>query len=117
PNAACDAGKYDYDNGSLDQIPAYCVVREWLHRERASRPALASLSALGYGQRGLNASPAGLVDFDTYAPGSDLRMVDASLQNGQVVLNNDRSIMSVCALDPQKSDVKRPMVSWDATRI
>ncbi len=33
----CDQANYDYQNGALDKIPAYCVIREWHRRERMER--------------------------------------------------------------------------------
>ncbi len=116
-NAACDAGKYDYQSGSLDDIPAYCVLREWLHREQAARPVLTPLSAIVYVRRALTAAPDSVLDFDLYAPNSDLRMVAVISQNGQLVPTNDRSLMSACGLDPQQADVKRPAINWNGTRI
>ena len=36
--ALCDAAGYDYVNGDLDTIPAFCMVREWHRRERPRAP-------------------------------------------------------------------------------
>jgi len=45
-NATLCAGKgYDFDNGDVDGIPPYCVLGEWLKRERTAR-GLAPLSAI-----------------------------------------------------------------------
>ena len=53
---------YDYDAGDLDAIPAYCVIAEWLRREREQR-GMMPLRAIVYVKR-----PAGSVgrarDFD-----------------------------------------------------
>ena len=46
----CADAKYDYDNGDLDKIPAYCVLAEWLKRERDVYK-LAPLSAVVYVRR------------------------------------------------------------------
>ncbi len=114
---ACDAAKYDYDNGKLDEIPAYCVLLEWLHRER-TKHALAPLSAVVYVKR-----PAGSLhraqDFDVYAPGADLRRVAAQMKNGVLTVSGEgsRSLTAGCGLDPATADIRRPQVSWDGTRI
>jgi hypothetical protein len=113
----CAAGNYDYDAGKLDDIPAFCVVGEWLRRERAARP-LSPLSAVVYVARDLPSGVGGLLDFDTYAPGSDLRMADVSTGAGSVLTaTGDRSLMAGCGLTVATADVKRPMVSWDGSKV
>lgn len=114
---ACAEANYDYDNDDVDRIPAYCVLAEWLRRERADH-GLAPLSAIVYVKRPLG-SVTRAQDFDVYAPGADLRRVDASLSNGSLttVAATDRSLTAGCALDPSTADIRRPQVSWDGTRI
>lgn len=112
----CDDVGYDYDNGNLDEIPAYCVILEWLRRERAVHN-LAPLSAIVYVKR-----PAGSVkraqDFDVYAPGADLRIVPAKIEAGVLTIAaGDRSLTAGCGLDPSTADIRRPQVSWDGTRV
>lgn len=112
----CADAKYDYDNGKLDEIPAYCVVAEWLKRERDIFK-LAPMSAIVYVKR-----PVGSVtkakDFDVYSPGADLRRVRATLANGVVgVTNEDTSLTAGCGLSVQTADIRRPQVSWDGTKI
>jgi hypothetical protein len=114
---ACAAGNHDYDNGDLDKIPAYCVILEWLKRERDLHK-LAPLSAVVYVKR-----PVGSVkraqDFDVYAPGADLRRVDTAMASGVlgVTEGTDRSLTAGCGLDPATADIRRPQVSWDGTRV
>jgi hypothetical protein len=113
---ACVAGAYDYDNGDLDKIPAYCVLNEWLRRERDLNK-LAPLSAIVYVKR-----PAGSVkraqDFDVYAPGADLRRVAASIVDGVVTQGgNDTSLTAGCGLSTATADIRRPQVSWDGTHV
>lgn len=115
----CDAQQppYDYDGGSLDAIPAYCVVREWLRRERAAL-ALAPLSAIVYVRRPPASGPDRMQDFDVYAPGAELHVVQASLgATGAITLGTDAVVNSGCGLDPATSDVRRPQVSWDGKRV
>lgn len=118
--AACDAQPppYDYDAGSLDAIPAYCVLREWLRRERQARP-LAPLSAVVYVRRPLPPAPDRMQDFDVYAPGAELHVVQATLaaDGGPLLLGADVVVNAGCGLDPSTADVRRPQVSWDGTRV
>lgn len=111
--AQCAQANYDYDNAPLDSIPAYCVVREWILRERAEKK-LSPLTAIVYVRRPLAAGPDRAQDFDTYAPGAELHLakVDASLQT-----LDDRVANNGCGLDSPSADIRRPAVSWDGTRI
>ena len=113
----CDDAKYDYDNGELDEIPAYCVILEWLRRERAQRK-ITPMTGIVYVRR-----PAGSVtraqDFDVYSPGADLRIIGANIVDGAVTVDPgaDRSVTAGCGLDPATADIRRPQVSWEGTRI
>lgn len=114
--AACAEGNYDFDGGDIDTIPAYCTILEWLRRERA-RHQLAPLSAIVYVKRPLG-SVKRAQDFDVYAPGADLRRVEATLTAGALTVTGaDASLTSGCGLDPSTADIRRPQVSWDGTRI
>ena len=114
--AACDAKTYEYDTGPLEQTPAYCMIREWLRRERATR-ALAPLSGIVYVKRAIPAAPDRMQDFDVYAASADLRIVTARIVNGEVVLGADSSVTAACGLDPSKADIRRPSVSWDGKLV
>lgn len=112
----CAAGSYDYDGGDLNTIPAYCVLNEWLRREREVFK-LAPLSAIVYVKR-----PLGGVgrpqDFDVYAPGADLRRIGATVTAGQVAASgDDTSLTAGCGLSAATADIRRPTVSWDGSRI
>lgn len=112
----CADAKHDYENGNLDQIPAYCVISEWLRREREVYK-LAPLSAVVYVKR-----PIGTVtrpqDFDVYSPGADLRRVAVTVGGGTVTaLGVERSFTSECGLTVATADIRRPQVSWDGTKI
>ncbi len=118
--AACDAAgfdaSYDYDN-NVDKVPAFCMIREWHRRERAAR-TLAPLSAIIYVQRDIPSGSDRPQDFDVYAPGSDLRMVQATLDaTGNVVPGAETSLTAGCGLDPSTADIKRPAVSWDGAKV
>jgi hypothetical protein len=110
----CATGNYDYDKGDLDKIPPYCVVAEWLRRER-DQVKLAPLSALVYVKRPIPAGPDRVQDFDVYAPGAQLRIARLLTQNGQLKVDEDQAVKT-CGFDAS-ADIKRPMVSWDGKKI
>jgi hypothetical protein len=120
--AACDTGNeggaYDFDNGVLDDIPAFCVIREWHRRERAERNPT-PLSAIVYVSRSMiPATPDRAQDFDVFAGGATLHIAQATQAvGGAVTVGADSAIdLSGCNL-PAGSDIKRPSVSWDGTII
>lgn len=118
----CDAGGdagagYDYDNGNLDAIPAYCVIREWHKRERALRKP-SPLSAIVYVSRPIPAGPDGPQDFDVFAGGASMHIAAATLTaTGDVTLGTDAAVdVTGCGLGGTP-DLRRPAVSWDASEI
>jgi len=113
----CADAKYDYDAGELDKIPAYCVLAEWLRRERDVFK-LAPLSAVVYVRRPLG-SVKRSQDFDVYSPGADLRraVVSPAADGALSVVGVERSLTAGCGLDPATADIRRPQVSWDGTKI
>ncbi|MGH7270038.1 MAG: hypothetical protein ACREJ3_06365, partial [Polyangiaceae bacterium] len=117
--AACDAKSYDYDNESVDAIPAYCVIREWHRRERIDRN-LAPMSSIVYVSRPPPPTPDRPQDFDVFAGGATLHIASASLlPTGDVSLTTggDRTVnLSACGLG-NAPDVRRPAISWDARTI
>jgi hypothetical protein len=112
-----EGGPYDYDNGSLDDIPALCILREWHRRERADRNP-APLSAIVYVSRPIPSGKDRAQDFDVYAPGAQLHLVVATLgPTGGLTLGNDTVVNTTCGLDAAMADVRRPSVSWDGATI
>ena len=114
----CDAGMYDYDNGDLDKIPAYCVIREWHKRERADRMP-APLSAIVYVSRPIPQAPDRPQDFDVFAGGASLHVVPASLSATGDLQNLGTDVpvnLAACGLG-SSPDVRRPTVSWDGKTI
>ena len=112
----CADAMHDYDNGNLDKIPAYCVISEWLRREREVFK-LAPLSAVVYVRR-----PLGTVtrpqDFDVYSPGADLRRAAVSTTLGVVTTTGvETSLTAGCGLAVATADIRRPQVSWEGTKI
>ena len=108
---------YDYDNGDLDKIPAYCVMIEWIRREReVSKPT--PFSAIVYVRRPLAQVPGKPQDFDVYQPGADLRRIAVTTAaNGTITPGADGSLSQGCGLDPATADVRRPAVSWDGKKV
>jgi len=114
--ALCDQANYDYDNGDVNAIKPYCLVREWHKRERAER-SLAPLSAIVYVRRPPAPLPDRPQDFDVFAGGASLHLVAATLTTaGQIQIGADKTIDSGCALGAAP-DIRRPAVSWDAKTI
>jgi hypothetical protein len=118
-DSAADAGMYDYDNGSLDAIPAYCIIREWHRRERAARGYTnGALRSIVYVTRAIAPAPDRAQDFDVYAPGADLHVVGATyVSGGPVALGMDKSVTAGCGLTVATADIKRPAASWDGTLV
>jgi hypothetical protein len=115
--AACDGGNYDYDNGDLDTIPAYCVIREWHKRERAERK-LAAMTEIVYVKRPPPPAPDRPQDFDLFAAGAALHIAAVTLATtGEVKLGMDRAVdLAPCGLG-SAPDIRRPAVSWDGRTI
>lgn len=107
---------YDYDNGDLDKIPAYCVMIEWIRREReVSKPT--PFSAIVYVKRPLDQVPGRPQDFDTYQPGADLMRVPVTVAaNGAIQPGAATSLNAGCGLSAT-ADIRRPAVSWDGTKV
>ncbi len=116
---ACDKATpaFDYDKGDVDKIPAYCILYEWLRRERAARP-LDPLSAIAFVRRPVAPGPDRAQDFDVYRPGADLLLVKATLAGGAVTLAGAAtSVTASCGLDKTSADIRRPAVSWSGRKI
>lgn len=106
--------------GPLDQQSEYCVIVAWIKKERQARMGSAKpLSDIVFVERSPAPEPDTPQDYGTYAPGSDLMMVPASLDaNNQVQISGSpTSLLGMCGLNPATADVRRPAVSWDGTKI
>ncbi|MEZ4338939.1 MAG: hypothetical protein R3B82_20170 [Sandaracinaceae bacterium] len=110
-----DCDGVDADAGDLNTVPAYCVFVRWHAIERAAA-GLAPLHHLAWIER-----PPGIgeaTDFDTYRPGADLRIAEASVDaSGAVVLGASASVLDACGLRSNTADVRRPRASWDGARL
>lgn len=114
----CDVAvpPYDYDAGNLDEIPGYCVMREWLKRERASR-GLSPLSAVVYVSRPLSNAGDRVQDFDVFMPGAELHLAQAAVDaTGGLTVSGDVVLNDGCGLGAS-ADIRRPAVSWDGSKI
>ncbi|MEZ4224166.1 MAG: hypothetical protein R3B13_24670 [Polyangiaceae bacterium] len=108
------------ETGPLDAQEPYCVMVAWLEKERAERMAtVAPFSGIVYVRRPPVSQPESAQDWETYLPGADLRMIDASMDaTGAVTTSgNDRSLLAGCGLTEATADVRRPMPSWDGKKI
>ena len=110
----------DADNGKLDDVPAYCVLVRWHAIERQLAIERGEIDAQPLRAVAWVARPqggGGALDFDTFAPGADLVIADAS-QNamGQLMIGTPRSLLAGCGLSGMV-DVRGPAVSWDGDRI
>jgi hypothetical protein len=115
----CDQASYDYQNGNVDKIPAYCVIREWHRQERMK--ASAGVTAIVYVSRPPPPGPDRPQDFDVFAGGASLHIVPASLTaTGDLTLSGADVTVNLnlgsCQLG-SGPDIRRPAVSWDAKTI
>jgi hypothetical protein len=110
----------DADGGDLNSIPAYCVLARWHQIERqklidrAELPAQASPRGVVFVKRPEGVGSPWAVD--TFQPGADLVLSDASESADGLALAEPRSLLAACDLQPPL-DVRGPAVSWDGTRI
>jgi hypothetical protein len=114
----CDAAAYDYPNGDIDKIPAYCVIREWHRLERTER-GMGGIQAIAYVSRPPPPGPDRPQDFDVFAGGASLHIAPASLTaTGDVMLTGtDAAVdLTACGLGTGP-DIRRPAVSWDGATI
>ncbi|MDB4981516.1 MAG: Periplasmic component of the Tol biopolymer transport system-like protein [Myxococcales bacterium] len=120
--------KYDptlpYDPANPNTARAFCVLQEWHRLERADRAASVSPMAVGdvlplaFVSRPPNGD--GLLQFDTYEGGADLKLADATLGADGVVMSvaNVRSGLAPCAaLAGKDVDVRGPEWSYDGTKV
>jgi hypothetical protein len=113
--ALCDMGNYTYDPAHVDQIPAFCVIRQWHALERMERN-LAAPSEVVYVSRPIPAGPDHPQDFETFAGGASLHIAQVTFNAGALSLGADQAVdLSACGLTG--GDIRRPAVSWDGKTI
>lgn len=106
--------------------PAYCVVQQWVDIERQALVSGGLVDALGPGetvpvvyvarQPSHVASP---LEFDTYQPGSDLRVSIATIGEGGALdpLPAGTSLLGSCGVDLAQVDVRGPDVRFDGETV
>lgn len=106
------------ESGPLDQQSEYCVITAWIAKERAARMPDSALSGIVFVRRSPAPLPDTPQDFGTFAGGAELVRVAASQDSvtGTVTLGAEENISALCGL-PASADVRRPNVSWDASKI
>jgi hypothetical protein len=134
-------------DGTDIPIPAYCMFKEWHARERAhpvaGPAAFNPLSEIVYVKRPPQTGPDRAQDFDVFAGGAELHIAQVTPKTNAVLWVRDKviskdnfvpegvlttvnglnvgtdktvSVSTLCGLGAQP-DIRRPMVSWDATKI
>ncbi len=118
---ASDCVGVDAANGDLNEVPGYCVLREWHRIEREA--AIVSGELLANPVEGIvyvtRPPGAGEVrDFETYRGGAELIIADATLDATTFDLSftGDRSLNAGCGITAD-ADIRQPAVSWDGTRV
>jgi hypothetical protein len=116
--AACDQAAATA--GPLDEQSEFCVITAWIAMERAARmPAATGLSAIVFVRRSPAPLPDTPQDYGAFAPGAELvrAAVTQDAMTGAVTVGAEESLSSLCGLTPASTDVRRPSVSWDGTKI
>jgi hypothetical protein len=105
--------------GELDDQDPYCVIDAWLQLERTARRATAAdLSSVVYVQRAIPTGPDVPQDFQAFVGGADLLQAPLTLDaEGWPTAGAPASLLAACGLSAGAVDLRRPAVSWDATRI
>ncbi|HKO46887.1 MAG TPA: hypothetical protein VJV79_04150, partial [Polyangiaceae bacterium] len=95
------------------------VIKAWFLKEQQARiPSPPALTGIVFVRR----SPAVLPDtpqtFEVFAPGAEIIRVAASLDaTHHVTVGAETSLSASCGLPPASTDVRRPSVSWDGSKI
>jgi len=104
--------------GPLDDQSEYCVITAWIELERQARMPASGLSGIAFVRRAPAPLPDTPQDYGTFAPGAELVRVAATQDaTGLVTVGAEDSLSALCGLTPATSDVRRPTVSWDGTKI
>jgi hypothetical protein len=105
-------------SGPLDEQSEYCVIAAWIALEREARLPGAGLSSIVYVRRSPAPLPDTPQDYASFAGGAELVRVAATedAASGEITLGAEENLSTLCGL-PATSDVRRPAVSWDGSRI
>jgi hypothetical protein len=104
--------------GPLDDQSEYCVITTWIQMERMARMPSSGLSGIVFVRRAPAPLPDTPQDYGSFAPGAELMRVAATQDpmTGAITVGAEENLSTLCGL-PATSDVRRPAVSWDATKI
>jgi hypothetical protein len=105
--------------GPLDAQSEYCVLAAWIDLERTERmQERMPLSGIAYVRRRPAPGPDTPQDWGSFAPGAEVLLAPAVLDDqGRITTQEPSSLSVLCGLDPATSDARRPAVSWDGRRI
>jgi hypothetical protein len=104
--------------GPLDDQSEYCVITAWIEMERQARMAGTALSGVVFVRRTPAPLPDTPQDYGNFAAGAELVRVAATQDDaGAVTIGAEDSLSTLCGLPPATTDVRRPMVSWDGSKI
>jgi len=104
---------------------AYCTFQQWINVERAQMVSAGEIDPLGSGDtlpmvwvdRPAN-QVAGPLEFDTYQPGADLRVAQATIAaDGSITVGASASLLGGCGINAADVDVKAPDISRDTSRV
>ena len=105
---------------------AFCTLQQWFTIERSALLAAGQVTAMDSGDtvpivyvdRPVT-SVAAPLEFDTYQPGADLRVADATLGAEQAItsVGASRSLLGNCGVTVTNADVRAPDVRLDGTTI
>ncbi len=105
--------------GPLDDQSEYCVIKAWIEIERTARMPGAGLSGIVFVRRTPAPLPDTPQDYGSFAGGAELLRVAATQDavTGAVTIGAEDSLSTLCGLPPATTDVRRPTVSWDGTKV
>lgn len=106
--------------GPLDDQSEYCVVSAWIAMERAARmPTATGVTGIVFVRRSPAALPDTPQDYATFSAGAELvrAAVTGDAATGALAVGAEESLSALCGLTPASSDVRRPAVSWDGSKI
>lgn len=106
-------------SGPLDEQSEYCVISAWIQMEREARMPASALSGIVFVRRSPAPLPDTPQDYGAFAPGAELVRAAATQDpaTGAITMAAEESLSTLCGLPRATTDVRRPMVSWDGSKI
>ncbi len=122
--ALCPPGGFD---PAVTQTTPFCVIQEWLRRERAAIPAeVTDFGTAGakvvFVNRPANSANAGRLEFDTFRGGATLLAVDVAFDalgavTGSVDIGGATNLSNGCPGLGAGGDIQAPNVANDGDRV